>query len=165
MEAMTFSQFITAYNTLIKEDNSLYHALAKRFGLSDTAFWILYILEESDHPVTQAELCAISCLTKQTVNSALKGLSDSGYIRLEAAHGKGRGKRLALTPSGRVLIARTIHPVFRMEERAYEGLTPLERQTLLDLNRRYLELLRQAARPLLSQTSQEESVSYANQAL
>ena len=47
MEHMTFSQFITAYNTLIKEDNRLYHTLAKSFGLSDTAFWILYILEES----------------------------------------------------------------------------------------------------------------------
>lgn len=100
MEDMTFSQFITAYNALIKEDNSLYHALAKGFGLSDTAFWILYLLEESDHPVTQAELCAVLCLSKQTVNSALKGLSDSGYIRLEAPHGKNRGKRLTLTDLG-----------------------------------------------------------------
>lgn len=156
MEDMTFFQFIRAYNALIKEDNSLYHALAKSFGLSDTAFWILYLLEESDHPVTQAEMCAVTCLTKQTVNSALKGLSDSGYICLESARGRSRGKQLVLTPSGRALIARTIHPVFRMEERAYEGLTPLERQTLLDLNRRYQELLRQAARPLLEQNSQED---------
>lgn len=156
MDDMTFSQFITAYNALIKEDNSLYHALAKSFGLSDTAFWILYILEESDHPVTQAELCAVLCLTKQTVNSALKGLSDSGYIRLEAPHGKNRGKRLALTDLGEQLIARTIHPVFRMEEQAYEGLTVQERQALLSLNRRYQELLRQAARPLLEQTCQED---------
>ena len=101
-------------------------------------------------------MCAVTCLTKQTVNSALKGLSDSGYIRLESARGRSRGKQLVLTPSGRALIARTIHPVFRMEERAYEGLTPLERQTLLDLNRRYQQLLRQAARPLLEQNSQED---------
>ena len=156
MEDMTFPQFITAYNALIKEDNSLYHALAKSFGLSDTAFWILYLLEESDHPVTQAELCAVLCLSKQTVNSALKGLSDSGYIRLEAAHGKGRGKRLALTDLGEQLIARTIRPVFRMEEQAYQGLTVQERQALLKLNRRYQELLRQAARPLLQQNDQED---------
>ena len=156
MEDMTFSQFITAYNALIKEDNSLYHALAKGFGLSDKAFWILYLLEKSDHPVTQEELCAVLCLSKQTVNSALKGLSDSGYIRLEAPHDKNRGKRLTLTDLGKQLIARTISPVFRMEEQAYEGLTAQERQALLDLNRRYLELLRQAARPLLEQTCQED---------
>lgn len=163
MEDMTFSQFITAYNALIKEDNSLYHALAKGFGLSDTAFWILYLLEESDHPVTQAELCTVLCLSKQTVNSALKGLSDSGYIRLEEPQGKHRGKHLSLTDLGTQLIARTIHPVFRIEEQAYEGLTLQERQALLELNRRYLELLRQAARPLLTQTSQEELISHANQ--
>ena len=156
MEDMTFSQFITAYNALIKEDNSLYHALAKGFGLSDTAFWILYHLAASDHPVTQAERCAVLCLSKQTVNSALKGLSDSGYIRLEAPRGKNRGKHLTLTDLGEQLIARTISPVFRMEEQAYEGLTAQERQALLDLNRRYLELLRQAARPLLEQTCQED---------
>lgn len=162
MEDMTFSQFITAYNSLIKEDNSLYHALAKSFGLSDTAFWILYILEESDQAVTQAELCAISCLSKQTINSALKGLSDSGYIRLETSHGKQRGKHLTLTPLGMELIQRTIHPVFRVEELAYQGLSPEERQTLLRLNGRYLELLRQAARPLLQQNSQEDPVFNAD---
>lgn len=162
MEHMTFSQFITAYNTLIKEDNRLYHTLAKSFGLSDTAFWILYILEESSQAVTQAELCTVLCLSKQTVNSALKGLSDSGYIRLEPSHGKQRGKQLALTPLGMELIVRTIRPVFRMEELAYQGLSPEERQTLLSLNGRYLELLRQAASPLLQQNSQEEPVSDAN---
>lgn len=164
MEDMSFSQFITAYNALIKEDNSLYHALAKSFGLSDTAFWILYILEETGQAVTQAELCAVLCLSKQTVNSALKGLSDSGYVRLEEPQGKHRGKRLSLTDLGTQLIARTIRPVFRMEEQAYQTLTAQERQALLELNRRYLELLRQAARPLLTQNSQEELVSNANQA-
>ena len=156
MNDMTFSQFITAYNTLIKEDNSLYHALAKSFGLSDKAFWILYILEEYGQAVTQAELCGISCLSKQTINSALKGLSDSGYIRMEASHGKHRGKHLSLTALGRELTSRTISPVFRMEEQAYQGLTPDERQALLELNRRYLELLRQAARPLLQKNCQED---------
>ena len=156
MKDMTFSEFITAYNTLIKEDNSLYHALAKGFGLSDTAFWILYILEESGQAVTQTELCAALCLSKQTVNSALKGLADSGYIRLDAPHGRHRSKHLSLTPLGSELIGHTIRPVFRMEEQAYQGLAPEERQALLKLHRRYLELLRQAARPILQNNCQED---------
>ena len=163
MEHMTFSQFISDYNTLYKEGNRLYHSLAKHYGLSDTAFWILYSLEESGTAITQTELCSTLCLSKQTINSALKVLSSAGYITLDAPHGKNRSKHLSLTPSGRELTTRTIDPIFRLEEQAYEGLSEAERRTLLSLNRRYLDLLCRAAEPILEQNNQEEPVSYADQ--
>ena len=162
MEDMTFSQFISDYNTLYKEGNRLYHSLAKHFGLSDTAFWILYSLEESETALTQTELCSTLCLSKQTINSALKTLANAGYITLEAPHSKHRSKYISLTLPGRELTKHTIDPIFRLEEQAYEGLSDEERRTLLSLNRRYLDLLCQAAKPVLEKTDQEEPFSNAD---
>ncbi len=164
MEHMTFVQFITAYNTLFKEGDSLYHSLAKRFGLSDTAFWVLYILKESGNEITQTELCGTLCLSKQTINSALKVLSGAGYISLEVPRGKHRSKYLSLTPAGREFIRGTIDLVFQVEEEAYKGLSEEERRALLSLLRRYLDLLDRAAQPILK-SHQEEPVSNADQTL
>ena len=46
MSELTFSEFIRRYNSLYKANNEIYHRLARHFGLSDTAFWILYTLRE-----------------------------------------------------------------------------------------------------------------------
>ena len=45
MGDMTFCQFNLESCRLYKEDDGLYHRLAKHFGLSDSAFWIVYTLE------------------------------------------------------------------------------------------------------------------------
>lgn len=162
MEQMSFSEFISDYNTLYKEGNRLYHRLAKHFGLSDTAFWILYSLKESNTALTQTELCSTLCLSKQTINSALKILANEGYILLEAPHHKSRSKYISLTSSGRELTKRTIDPIFCLEERAYEGLSETERKTLLTLIHRYLNLLCCAAQPILTGCRQEGPVSNAD---
>ena len=53
---MEFRQFNEEYGRLYKEDDSLYRRLARHFGLSESSFWILYSLEASSQPLTQADL-------------------------------------------------------------------------------------------------------------
>lgn len=163
MEDMTFAQFISAYNGLYKETDGLYHRLARHFGLSDSAFWILYVLQAAGRPITQSELGNTLFLSKQTINSALKGLEQAGHIRLEDA--PGRGKYLCLTPSGRALTERTVRPVLAMEERAFLALTGEERRALLALEGRFLALLHREARPILSHSEQEVSPQNGHQAV
>ena len=48
MGAIGFAAFIRTFNGQYKESNELYHRLARHFGLSDSAFWILYALREAE---------------------------------------------------------------------------------------------------------------------
>ena len=158
MESIHFPEFLRAYNWLYKEGNAIYHRLAGHFGLSDTAFWILYSLREADHPLNQAELSAILCTSKQTVNSALKSLEGEGYIRLESAAGDRRSKEIHLTEKGLLLARESVDQVLALEERATQRLSEEERLAILALGRRHLEALRQGTEALLavSQNPQEE---------
>ena len=48
---------LAAFNKIHKRMNVLYHSYAKKAGLSDAAFWLLYSLYEYGRPCTQKELC------------------------------------------------------------------------------------------------------------
>ena len=153
MEELTFPRFNEESGRMYKENDSLYRRLARHFGLSESAFWILYTLEEFQQPVTQAQLCEYLSLSKQTINSGLKQLEQEGNIHLSS--GPGRRKYLQLTPAGRQLAERTVRPVLRAEERAFLGMAGEERASLLALEQRYLTLLRREANKLFN-ISQEE---------
>ena len=140
---------LVRYNRVYKETNEFYHHLARRFQLSDCAFWILYTLRESTAPCTQAELCAILCLSRQTVNSAIQQLRRAGYLELLPAPDGKAGKPLVLTPAGQALAGETVDRVFALEEDALDRFTPEERDTFLALNQRYLTHLRRSADALL----------------
>ncbi len=78
---------LTAFNKIHKEMDIVYHNYAKDFGLSDTAFWILYSVSEQNGSFTQRELCNDWSFTPQTVNSALKELEKRNIITLESVPG------------------------------------------------------------------------------
>lgn len=149
MGAIGFAAFIRTFNGQYKESNELYHRLARHFGLSDSAFWILYALREAEGPVSQKRLCRELYLSKQTVNSALKNLEGAGYLRLESAPDSRKSKEIRLTRAGEELLEKTADPVFAMEERAFLRLTEAEREAILRLGRRHLDLLREEAEGLL----------------
>ena len=153
MEQLTFSQFNEEACRMHKEEDGLYRRLARQFGLPDSAFWVLYALEASGKPVTQAEVCNYLSLSKQTVNSGLKQLEQEGYIQL--TNGPGRRKYLGLTDQGKQLTTRTVRPVLAVEERAFLGLAEEERASLLALERKYLSLLLRASEQIF-QPPQEE---------
>lgn len=52
-----FFHYLLEYNTIFKENDVIYRRMAAQFGLSDSAFWILYCLRESATPLTQKQLC------------------------------------------------------------------------------------------------------------
>ena len=146
---MDFEYFNGEYGRLYKEEDGLYHRLAKHFGLSDSAFWIIYTLETAQSPLSQTEMCGYLALSKQTINSALKQLEREGYIRL--SDGPGRRKYLELTSQGQVLAARTARPVLAAEERAFHCMSLEEQASTLYLMRRHLKLVLQEAEQILSQ--------------
>ena len=120
MSELTFSEFIRRYNSLYKANNEIYHRLARHFGLSDTAFWILYTLREQ-----------------------------GGFLQLENVPNNRKNKLVRVTSQGEQLLCQVTDPVFAMEERAFLRLSPHQRQALLDLDEALLDALRQESALIL----------------
>ena len=128
------------YNSIIQETNEIYRGAARRLGLSESTFWILYALRTSAIPMTQSGLRSALCLPKQTVNSALKSLERSGFIELDGPGGV-KGKAVLLTEAGRRLTEDTAGRVVRAEVEAFSKLGSEERHAFLGLMHSFTALL------------------------
>lgn len=132
MPACTQTQ-INKLNRLYKAQDELYHDLAVRFGLSDTALWVLYAVCSSDKPRTQYDLASDWCFPKQTVNSAISNLAKVGHIKLCPVPGTRNRKNVSLTAQGEAFCARTVQPLLAAEKRALLRFSEEERQLYLKL--------------------------------
>lgn len=155
MSQQELRALLSIYNGLYKETDEIYHALAKHFGLSDCAFWILYFVRERGEAYTQTELCDMLFLSKQTVNSALKSLERKGYLQQETSADDRRNKRLSLTPAGAGFATETIDRVFALEEKAFARFTERERETYLSLARQHVDQLRGEADKIMITSSED----------
>lgn len=77
------------YNNLFRLENELYHDIAVKMGLSDSAFGILYWLDDLGDGCLQRDVCVASGLTKQTVNSSVHKLERTGFVELRVEQGRG----------------------------------------------------------------------------
>lgn len=102
-----------------KEIDDLYHKVATYYGLSDSAFWILYSLYENKDGLTQKEICFNWSYSKQTVNSAIKKLLEKRYIDMEFDIPNNHGKKICLTPLGKEIAKNTIKRVMFTEEQSF----------------------------------------------
>lgn len=136
-----FIAWITEYNRLYKALDELYRRSAARFNLPECALWILYMLRLADEPLTQQELCQRLFLPKQSIHTALKKLTQQGYLTLAFAQNSRKSKRIYLTESGRQLALETADTILAAEGRVHARLTPEEQRALLALTDRFTSLL------------------------
>ena len=124
--------YINEYNQLYKACDKLYHTVAARAGISDCAFWILYIVQDTKGICKQADVCENVPMSRQTVNSALKKLEKDGYLTLTKIEGK-KGKAIGLTGQGIRFVQRYILPVMEAEERICANFSEEEKETFMGL--------------------------------
>lgn len=142
MEAQYLHDILIRYNRIFKDTDKIYHNFAKSYGLSDCAFWILYLLREADTQYTQAEICNMLSLPRQTVNSALKNLQSEGYICLTPVENNKKSKILVLTEKGEVLAKNSADMVLKAEIKVLRQFSENELQLFLSLSEKYAVLLR-----------------------
>ncbi len=140
---MNSREFIRRIEQQRKEQDSIYHSVAEKYGLSDTAMWVLYLVTEGSGNITQQDLCRQSCYAKQTINTAVNSLTKSGFVELIPIPGTRNHKKIQLTDSGRGLVNRTTRNLKAAEERAYGRLTDDELETYLDITSRLTAYLRE----------------------
>lgn len=120
----------------------LYHNYATAYGLSDTAFWLIYIIWFVGENCTQSEVCDMWFYKRQSINSALKRLEAQGYLTLESVHGNRKSKHIVLTSTGRELADRVVVPLVSAEIDVLEAFSNQERSTFVELTQRRVSLLR-----------------------
>ena len=67
-------------------------------GISDSVQNILYVLCDQGNQALQSEICSISGISRQTINSALSKLEQQGLVRVEPD--EGRNTMVFLTEEG-----------------------------------------------------------------
>lgn len=141
MTDQTIHKRLSEWNSILKENNDLYRGLAKMFGLSDCAFWIIYTLRAESAPITQKEICRYLYEPKQTVNSAIKKLEADGYLELKNLNDR-RSKQLCLTEEGLELAKRTADRVIAVEQAALAKLSEQEQRAFFGFYHRYTDSLK-----------------------
>lgn len=134
------SKYLKEYNHIYKEANDIYHEIARKLQLSDSALDIFYTIFEMGDNCLQRDICKASCMPKQTDNSSIRKLQTDGYLTLSP--GKGRSMHIHLTPSGQKLIQEKLVPLIRIENDAFEDMTVEECEQLIHLNAKYNQTLR-----------------------
>lgn len=125
--------FNEQYNKL----DDIYHQLAKYSGISDTAFWIIYAIQENKKSYTQRDICKLWSCSKQTINSALKNLEKEELIKLEYITNN-KDKQILLTEKGHKYIEKNIIPLMQAEQEAFGRLKETERKQLLNIMEKYI---------------------------
>ena len=121
----------------LHERDAAYEDYAKSVGLSYTSLCILNAIYETDG-CTQKQLCSLCFLPKQTVNAAVTGFYDKGWLRMQELPEDRRNKALHLTELGRSEAGRILQNLQECDRIAMGSLTESEQEQLLSLTRRYM---------------------------
>lgn len=143
-----YSDPLATFNQLYKEMDEIYHQYARDHGMSDTAMWLLYSLCLSDTPYTQREICSEWHYPPQTLNSALKTLERQGLIALESVPGNQKNKLVELTEQGNSVVQQMIAPLVAAERQSFMELQESEKEALLSLTQKYVDLLQSNIRKI-----------------
>lgn len=158
MDNQNIQKILSQYNNLYKEIDEIYHMLARYYGISDCALWILYIIRELDENHTQNKICEMLSLSKQTVNSALKKLEKEGYIKLEYSPGNQKNKLIQLTDYGKTFTRKTIDNVIKMEKNVFSQFSVEERTTFLGLFEKYVRQLQIESKRIIDSNNSENNI-------
>ncbi|MCI8492574.1 MarR family transcriptional regulator [Anaerotruncus colihominis] len=135
------NELLRAFNRIDKELDDIYHEVALRMNISDSAFTIFYIIHELGDGCLQKDICREAFANKQTVHSSIQKLERKGYLYLK--QGRGRDKHICLTQSGKGFIETHIVPVVQKEREAFMALLPQEQEELLRLAQKYIKSLKE----------------------
>ena len=142
----TYTGEIRRINFLISEMESLYHLADLRLGISDSASLVLYTLYDAGGQCPLADIYKNSGISKQTINSAIRGLENEGLLYLTQYHG--RAKKVVLTDKGNRFTQQTAARIRPAEQDAFASWTEEEVRTHIRLLEKYTECFRREVEKL-----------------
>ena len=131
---------INKINYLSSEIEALYHRASLKFGISDSVSIILYTVHDEGGSCLLSDIYKKSGISKQTVNSAIRGLEADDIIYLEQH--TGRAKKVVLTDKGKDFVKRTVGKIREAEIQAFDTWSEEEISTYINLMEKYTHCFR-----------------------
>ena len=134
-------------NMLLFETDAVYSEAAKRLGLIDSDYKILYTMCHLGSKCLLADVVRLSGCNKQTVNSAMRRMEAEELIYLQKAD-DGRRKLICLTEKGQNVTQNTIGRLIELENEAMLNWTEQETALYIELTQRFLQDLKEKIKRL-----------------
>lgn len=128
-------------NYLISEMESLYHQSSLKLGITDSVSLVLYTIYDRGDSCMLKDVYKGTGVSKQTINSAIRGLEADEVLYLEKDTGK--NKRIVLTDKGKALVQNTAAKICEAEMRAFDSWSKQEMEEYIRLMEKYTECFRQ----------------------
>ena len=128
-------------NYLTTKMESLYHLSSLKLGITDSVSIVLYSIYDAGGECLLRDIYKSSGISKQTVNSAVRGLEADGVLYLEQHNG--RAKKVVLTDKGRDYVQRTVARLYQAEINVFDSWTQEEISTYIQLMEKYADCFRQ----------------------
>lgn len=113
------SESLKHFNYLQSELDAVYHEASLNLGMSDSSMIILYTLCNEGGSCLLNDICILTCLSKQTINSAIRKLEAEDILYLKASDGK--RKLVCLTEKGKQLSEKTVAKIIDIENRIFDS--------------------------------------------
>lgn len=153
--AKDISEQMRLLNQAYKETDEIYYNYAKEYGISETAFWVLYSLWDRDSAYTQRDFCVEWYYSPKTIHSALKVLETQGLIELALTPGNRKNKQILFTAKGKALAEKVIAPIMQAEQDSFSDLEETERELLLSVTQKRIALLKSRTNKILKSSSED----------
>lgn len=131
---------INKINYLSSEIDALYHQASLKLGISDSVTIVLYTVYDAGESCLLSDIYKKSGISKQTVNSAIRGLEADKILYLEQY--AGRAKKVVLTDAGRKLVKETVERLQKAEIQAFDTWSEEEVSTYIHLMEKYTHCFR-----------------------
>lgn len=131
------SEVIHRINYLTSEMEALYHQSSLKLGITDSVSIVLYTIYDTGENCLLSDIYKKSGISKQTVNSAIRGLEADDILFLEQY--TGRAKKIVLTEKGRDYVSKTVAKLYQAEVQAFESWTTEEINTYIHLMAKYVD--------------------------
>ena len=125
---------------LTSEMEALYHQASLKLGITDSVSIVLYTIYDTGENCLLSDVYKKSGISKQTVNSAIRGLEADDILYLEQH--TGRAKKIFLTENGKDYVDKTVAKLYEAEIQAFESWSIEEINTYIRLMEKYADCFR-----------------------
>lgn len=139
--SITVSKEMRRFNHLIGEIDATYHTASLRLGVSDSVMQILYTIYDVGESCLLTDICRLTGMRKQTINSAIRALEQDGMICLEPVNFK--SKKVRLTSKGIFFAEQTVAKLVNAENAILNSWREDEVIQYLTLTERFLNALKE----------------------
>jgi DNA-binding MarR family transcriptional regulator len=124
-------------NYLTSEMEALYHQASLKLNITDSVSIVLYTIYNTGENCLLSDIYKKSGISKQTVNSAIRGLEMNGILYLKRY--TGRAKKIILTEKGKDYTNNTVAKLYKAEAQAFDSWSTEEINTYIRLMEKYAD--------------------------